>query len=146
MTTREPAKILLAEDNYSDVLLLKVSLEKSNFPCELSVAANGEIASKMLKQEGDYAATPKPDIIILDINMPLKTGHQLLEEIKKDDRLKKIPVIMLTGSKTSQDVDAAYSNHASGYIVKPMQLGEYGDIIDAIERYWFSTVSLPPAA
>jgi len=107
------------------------------------VARDGEIAIEMLRQEGQYKDVPRPDIIMLDINLPKKNGQEVLEEIKVDKNLKTIPVVVLTSSQAADDVIKSYERYASGYISKPVSLDQFHQVVAAIENFWFSIVILP---
>lgn len=138
-----PIEILLVEDNEGDVFLTKKAFEKAKIANNIHVAIDGEKAIEMLKREGEYADIPQPDIVLLDINLPKKDGKQVLAEIKEIPELKRIPVVILTSSKAEQDVVKTYDLHASSYIVKPIDLDKFHDVVTAIEDFWFSVVILP---
>ena len=140
-----PIEILLVEDNEGDIFLTKDALSKTNIAHNVHVAINGEVGLNMLKQVGEYSETPLPDIILLDINLPLVSGIELLDIIKNDDKLKQIPVIMLTSSTYKKDVTDCYSKHANSYIVKPQQLEDYRNIATAFEQFWLDVSVLPRA-
>lgn len=138
-----PVEILLVEDNEGDVFLTKKAFEKAKIANNIHVAIDGEKAIEMLKRDGEYADIPQPDIVLLDINLPKKDGKQVLAEMKEMPELKRIPVVILTSSKAEQDVVKTYDLHASSYIVKPIDLDKFHDVVTAIEDFWFSVVILP---
>jgi chemotaxis family two-component system response regulator Rcp1 len=109
----------------------------------LTIAIDGEVALEILRQEGEYQNAPRPDIVLLDINLPKKNGKEVLKEIKDDDNLKRIPVIVLTSSKADQDIIKSYDLHASSYVVKPIDLAKFQEAVTAIENFWLSVVVLP---
>lgn len=138
-----PIEILLVEDNEGDVFLTKKAFEKAKITNRIHVATDGEAAMDMLNKEGKHSALPTPDIVFLDINMPKKDGKQVLAEMKEDKDLRRIPVVILTSSEAEQDVVKTYDLHASSYIVKPVDLPKFHEVVTAIENYWFSVVVLP---
>ncbi len=139
----KPIEILLVEDNEGDVFLTKKAFEKAKITNSIHVAPDGEVAMDMLQRKNGYADHPRPDIILLDINMPKKDGKQVLAEMKADDNLRRIPVVILTSSEAEQDVLKTYDLHASSYIVKPVNLEKFHDVVTAVEDFWFSVVVLP---
>lgn len=139
----KPLEILLVEDNDGDIFLTKRAFEKCVLQNTIQVAKDGEQAIKMLKKENGYSEFVSPDLILLDINLPKKNGRQVLEEIKKDELLRRIPVVMLTSSRASEDVLQSYDLHANCYILKPSKIDQLDDIVEAIERFWFTTALLP---
>src|SRR5262245_32760186 len=136
-------KILLVEDNPGDIDLARESLAEIAVPNHLSVVEDGEEALAYLRRQGPHAGALRPDLIVLDLNLPRKDGREVLAEIKADDSLKRIPVLILTTSKAAEDVLRSYNLHANCYITKPMQFGEYAKVMKAIEAFWFATVTLP---
>jgi len=136
-------RILLVEDNEGDIILTKEAFEESKLTNTLDVARNGKEALDFLLKKNGYENAEQPDLILLDINMPIKNGHQVLAEIKADDVLRHIPVIMLTTSSSASDVNKAYQNHANCYIKKPVDMNEFIQAIARIEQFWFNIVSLP---
>lgn len=132
----KPAHILIVEDNEGDILLILDAFEESKFQSEVSVARNGQEALDFLKKQGEHSNAQKPDLILLDINIPIFSGHEVLEEIKHDENLKKIPVIMLTTSSNQKDIDKAYSNYCNSYIQKPLEMEEFMKAILKIEEFW----------
>lgn len=136
------AHILLVEDNEGDILLTTEAFEESNINPKISVARNGQEALDFLYKTGDFINAEKPDLILLDINMPILNGHEVLEKIKNDSHLKKIPVIILTTSSNQQDIDRAYKNHANSYITKPIEIQDFLETIQKIEEFWFKISNL----
>ena len=139
-----PIEILLIEDNEGDVRLTVEALKAGKVLNNLTVAKDGEMATAMLLRQGKYASTPRPDIILLDLNLPKKDGREVLEEIKKDDSLKVIPVVILTTSRDEQDVMRSYKLHANCFITKPVDLVRFLNVLKSIEEFWFTIVVLPP--
>ncbi len=137
------AHILLVEDNEGDILLTRDAIENRKFINKLSVVKNGKTAIDFIFQEGEYADAERPDIILLDVNLPLKNGHEVLHCIKSDDRTKDIPVIMLTTSSSERDINLSYKNHANCYITKPIDMDEFIKAITTVEEFWFNLVKLP---
>lgn len=138
MSTRnlKLAHILLVEDNEGDILLTVDAFEESKFQTQVSVARNGQEALDFLNKRGEFSNAQRPDLILLDINIPIYNGLEILEEIKKDESLKKIPVIMLTTSSNQKDIDKAYSNYCNSYIQKPLEMSDFMDAILKIEEFW----------
>lgn len=137
-------QILLVEDNDGDILLIKEALDDGKILHELNVVKDGHEAILYLNKEQNYAdRSYNPDIILLDINLPKKNGHEVLKHIKNTEKLKHIPVVMLTTSSTPKDVLEAYKEHANCYISKPIGGMEFLKVISQIEDFWFSLVKLP---
>ncbi len=137
------SEILLVEDNAADVRLTQEVLRKSSLPCTLRVARDGEQAMRMLRREGEHKDLPLPDLSLLDLNLTLKDGRQVLAELKHDKDLRLIPVVVLTTSRAENDVSTCYGLHANSYLVKPVDLSEFEHVIEDIQRYWFGRVQLP---
>ncbi len=138
-----PLEILLVEDNPGDVRLMQETL-KEGLPAKIiHLAEDGEGALRFLRGEKCYGHAVKPDIILLDLNLPGKSGLEILREIKEDEDLKHIPVIILTSSRADEDIMGAYRQHANCYIVKSFKISYFIEVVRAIERFWFSTVQLP---
>lgn len=135
--------IFLVEDNKADVRLIQEALKTSSLPHQVVTVRDGVEAINYLRQEGEYANTQRPDLILLDLNLPRKDGREVLAEIKSDPRLRRIPVIVLTTSKNEDDIFDSYDLHANCYITKPRNLSQLFEIIQSIEGFWFSTVTLP---
>jgi CheY-like chemotaxis protein len=138
-----PIEILLIEDSPSDVLMAKAALESAKLLFGLHVVEDGEQALAFLHHEGPYANAPRPALILLDLNLPRKDGREVLTEIKADDRLKRIPVVVLTTAKAEEDILKAYGLHANCYITKPIDFGGFVEVVQAVEHFWFSVVTLP---
>ena len=138
----KPVEILLVEDNDGDIFLTKKAFEKAKIANNICVAKDGEIAVQMLRKENEHKDLTTPDLILLDINLPKKDGKQVLEEIKADPDLKRIPVVILTSSQAEQDVLKTYDLHANSYVVKPINLEKFKDVVSAIEDFWSSIVVL----
>lgn len=136
--------LLLVEDNEGDILLTKEALEERNIINEMSVVNDGKEAILFLLKEGAHKHVKTPDIILLDINLPKKSGHEVLEFIKSHDDLKQIPVIMLTTSSSDSDIRMSYKNHANCFITKPLGADDFSKAISVIEDFWFNIVVLPP--
>ena len=138
-----PIEILLVEDNPGDVFLTKKAFETGKIANNLQVASDGEMALRMLKKEDDFSDSVTPDIILLDLNLPKMDGREVLESIKDNEELKRIPVVILTSSNAERDIVASYNLHANSYIVKPVDFSKFTEIVDSIENFWFSIVVLP---
>jgi chemotaxis family two-component system response regulator Rcp1 len=136
-------EILLVEDNPADVFLTREVLKEANISHNLQVAPDGEVALEYLQQEGDHADAIRPDIILLDLNMPKMDGHELLAIIKSDDALKSIPVIVLSSSTTPDEISRAYALNANCFTRKPMNIDLFIGVIKGIQEFWFKTVVLP---
>jgi CheY-like chemotaxis protein len=136
------AQILLVEDNEGDILLTLDAFEESKFQTQVSVARNGQEALDFLYKKGDFEKAHRPDIILLDINIPIFNGHEVLHEIKQNETLKKIPVIMLTTSPNDVDIDKAYKNHCNSYIKKPLEMQEFMEAVLKIEEFWLQLSTL----
>ncbi|MFH7029185.1 MAG: response regulator [Heteroscytonema crispum UTEX LB 1556] len=139
-----PIEVLLVEDNPGDVQLTQIALEESKISVHLSVVEDGVEAMAFLRKEEQYATTPHPDIILLDLNLPKKDGREVLAEIKADNTLKRIPVVVLTTSHAEEDVLKAYNLCANCYITKPVDFDQFVKIVQSIENFWFTIVKLPP--
>ena len=138
-------EILLIEDNPGDVRLTKEAFSEGKVYNNLSIVENGEDALAFLRREGKYENAPHPDLILLDLNIPKKDGREVLTEIKKDDLLKTIPVVVLTSSKAEEDILKMYNLHANCYITKPVDYEKFLNVIKGIENFWLSVVKLPTA-
>jgi len=137
-------EILLVEDNPGDADLAREALENSKVRNTLNVVGDGEAAMAFLRKKGKYAAATRPDLILLDLNLPKKDGREVLAEIKADEHLMRIPVVILTTSKAEEDVLKTYNLHANCYITKPIDLNQFVKVVQAIEEFWFTIVKLPP--
>lgn len=136
--------ILLVEDNPGDAELARVALDSSKMNNILDVVDDGEKAMAFLRREGPYSDAPRPDLILLDLNLPKMDGRQVLTEIKSDEALKRIPVVILTTSRSEEDVLKSYNLHANCYITKPIDLNQFLHVVRSIEDFWLSIVVLPP--
>ena len=138
-----PIHILLVEDNEGDIILTLEALKDSSIYNTISIARNGEQAIQYLNKEAGYTGEPTPDLILLDINLPRIDGKEVLTYIKSHKQLKLIPVIMLTTSISERDVLEAYKNHANCYIVKPVELDKFFEVVKKIDNFWTSIVQMP---
>jgi two-component system, chemotaxis family, response regulator Rcp1 len=138
-----PAKILLVEDSPTDALLAQEALRGAHIANNIHIVEDGEEALAFLHGEGPYAHAPRPDLILLDLNLPKKGGQEVLEEIKTDPALKDIPVVVLTTSQDFGDVSKAYNLHANCYITKPVDFLQFTEVVQAIAHFWFAVVTLP---
>ena len=139
----EVVDILLVEDNEGDARLAKEAMRDSKLRNNLHHVADGEEAMAFLKKEGKYSKVPRPDLILLDLNLPKKDGRQVLAEIKGDDRFKRIPVVILTVSSAEEDILKTYNLHANCFITKPIDLGQFMKVVRSIEDFWLTIVKLP---
>lgn len=142
----KPIHILLVEDNEGDIMLIKEAFGEAKLANELTVLKDGEKAIKYLKREGEQKEAGIPDLIILDVNLPRVNGHEVLHFIKFTDKLKHIPVIMLTTSSSDKDIEQSYDNHVNCYITKPVDVDDFLKAIISIEDFWVHLVKLPPNA
>ena len=136
-------EILMVEDSPSDVLITREAIEQAKLVNTLHVVEDGEEAMTFLRQQGKYAQVPRPDLVLLDWNLPRKSGKEVLEEVKSDEQLKLIPVVILTSSKAEVDVLRAYGLHANAYITKPVNFDSFVEMVGSIGSFWFSVVTLP---
>ena len=139
----KPVDILLVEDSPTDVLITREAFTESKLLNTLHVVEDGVEALEFLSRTGKYASMPRPDLILLDLNLPRKNGRELLGEIKSDPRFKNIPVVILTTSQSEKDILEAYDQHANCYIVKPVEFGNFVEAVKSIRQFWFSVVTLP---
>jgi CheY-like chemotaxis protein len=139
----QPIEILLVEDNPGDVRLTQEAFKEGKVNNSLNVAGDGVEALAFLRQEGKYANVPRPDVILLDLNLPKKDGREVLAEIKDDPDLRRIPVVVLTTSQAEQDILKSYNLHANCYITKPVDLERFITVVKSIETFWLSVVKLP---
>ena len=135
--------ILLVEDNEGDVILIEEAFEECNFQSQLSVARNGQEALDFLYQKNSFEDATKPDLILLDINLPRFNGHEILHDVKSNPDLKRIPVIMLTTSINETDINKAYENHCNAYISKPLEMEDFINAIIRTTEFWFNIATLP---
>lgn len=147
MTTTEarPVEILLIEDSPSDTELTIEALKEGKVRNHLSIVEDGVQALEFLRRQGEYGEVPRPDLIMLDLNLPRKDGREVLAEIKSDESLKTIPVVVLTTSRAEQDVLEAYTHHANCFITKPVDFEQFLQVVRSIESFWLMLVTLPQA-
>jgi len=141
--TDVPVEILLVEDSPSDQLLAREALAEAGIASRVHVVSDGIEAMDFLRRQGRHQRAPRPDLILLDLNLPRKDGREVLSEIKSSEDLKRIPVVVLTTSESEQDVKRAYALHANCYISKPVDFEAFKRVIRSIEEFWFRTVRLP---
>jgi chemotaxis family two-component system response regulator Rcp1 len=139
----KPIEILLVEDNLADVRLTQEALKEEKLYNNLSVVNDGVEALAFLRREGGFSSAVRPDLILLDLNLPRMDGRQLLEEIKQDPDLRIIPVVVLTTSRSEQDVLRSYQLHANCYITKPVDFTQFMHVVKSIEHFWLTVVTLP---
>jgi CheY-like chemotaxis protein len=139
----ETIKVLLVEDNPTDVMLTREALEHAKVLVTLEIVDNGLEAIAYLRREGKFSGATKPDLILLDVYMPRKSGLEVLAEIKADEKLKAIPVVILTSSVTETDIAKAYGCHANCYIRKPVDFDAFAEVVRSIRSFWFTVVTLP---
>ncbi|MBI5441319.1 MAG: response regulator [Deltaproteobacteria bacterium] len=142
--TLRPVEILLVEDNPGDVRLTREALKEGKIHNNLHVAADGVEALAFLRGQGRYAEAVKPDLILLDLNLPRKNGLEVLQDLKADENLKRIPVVVLTTSSAEKDVMASYNLHANCFVTKPVDIEQFITVVKSVEDFWFSIVKLPP--
>lgn len=142
-TQPQPVDILLVEDNAGDVRLTKEVLKDSKVRNNLIVATNGQEALDCLRKKGKYVGTVRPDLILLDLNLPVMDGREVLAQIKDDLELKRIPVVILTTSKAEEDILKTYNLHANCYVTKPVDLEQFCRVVKSLEDFWLAIVKLP---
>ena len=140
----KPIEILLVEDNPGDVRLTEEALKDCKVRNIIHVAKDGEEAVAFLHRQAPHADAPRPDLILLDLNLPRKDGREVLKEIKGDADLRRIPVVVITSSKAEEDILKAYDLNANCYITKPVDLDQFVSVVRSIENFWFTIVKLPP--
>ena len=140
----QPIEILLVEDNPGDVRLTNEALRDSKMINHLNTVSDGGAALAYLRRQGEYAQATRPDLILLDLNLPKKDGREVLAEIKNDPDLKRIPVVIITSSSAEEDILRSYNLHANCYISKPVDLDRFMTVVKSIEDFWVSIVKLPP--
>jgi len=143
-TPVNPLEILIVEDNPGDARLAREGLRECKIRNNLYVVDDGVKAMGFLRRQGEYANTPRPDLILLDLNLPKKDGREVLREIKEDESLRLIPIVVLTTSKAEEDIVKSYSLHANCYVTKPLGLQQFLHVVQSIEDFWFTIVKLPP--
>ena len=139
-----PAEMLLIEDNPADVRLTQEALKEAKVLNTLHVVEDGVEAMAFLRREDKYAQVPRPDFILLDLNLPRKDGREVLAEIKHDERLKRMPVVVLTTSRAEEDIIRSYNLHANAYVTKPVDLEQFLKVVKALEEFWLVVVTFPP--
>lgn len=139
----KPVEILLVEDNPADVRLTIEGLKQAKIANNLHTVSNGDAALSFLRKEGEFADSPRPDIVFLDLNMPGKDGREVLKEVKADEDLKVIPIVVLTSSEAEADVVGSYEKHANCFISKPVDFEGFVKVIQSLESFWFKVVVLP---
>ena len=139
-----PVEILLVEDNPGDVRLTQEAMKDAKFLNEVRAVTDGEEAMAFLRHEGSYLHAPRPDLVLLDLNLPKKDGREVLAEMKADAGLRRIPVVILTSSSAEQDILRTYDLHANCYVTKPVDLDQFVKVIKTIEEFWLAVVKLPP--
>jgi len=142
-TELKPIDILLVEDSPTDILITQEAFEQAKLLVQLHVVEDGVAALAFLRQQEPYAAAPRPDLILLDLNLPKKSGREVLAELKSDEDLKLIPVVILTTSQAEEDVLKSYNLHANCYIAKPVDFAKFVEVVHSIEHFWFNVVTLP---
>ena len=140
----QPIDILLIEDNPADVRLTREALKEAKVLNALHTAGDGMEALAFLRKQGQFAGSSSPDLILLDLNLPKKDGREVLAEIKQDEGLKRIPVVVLTTSRGEEDIARSYDLHANAYVTKPVDLKHFLEVIRTIEEFWLAVVTLPP--
>jgi two-component system, chemotaxis family, response regulator Rcp1 len=141
--SKKTVEILLVEDNSADVFLVREALKEGRVRNDIHVAADGVEAMEFLRRQGDFAEAPRPDLILLDLNLPRKDGREVLAEIKSDPELQAIPVVILTTSKDEEDVAKSYQLHANSFITKPVRFEQFIKVMKGLEDFWFEIVRLP---
>lgn len=144
-TRAEPIEILLVEDDPDDAKRTIDTLQSGRLRNRITHVENGVEAIAFLRREGEYADAPRPDLILLDLNMPRMNGKEVLAEIKEDPDLRRIPVVMMTASEQEKDILAAYNLHVNSYVIKPVDMEQFIGVVRSIEHFWFSIVKLPAA-
>lgn len=139
----KPIHILLVEDNEGDILLTREAFDDAKILVTLSVVKDGVEAIDFVNKQGKYTAVEQPDLLLLDVNLPKKNGHEVLKYIKDKDDIKHIPVIMLTTSSSEKDINQSYNNYVNCYITKPVDVNDFMEVVSTIENFWISIVKLP---
>jgi len=143
LATRRLAEVLLVEDNMGDILLTREGFKRSGFPVNLHHVENGEDCLAFLKKEGAFSDAPTPDLVLLDLNMPVMDGREVMKTLVADVRFRHVPVVVLTTSANERDIQEMYDLRCSTYIVKPLDFEEFQRIIQVIAEYWFTVATLP---
>jgi len=136
MLNPEKMKVLVVEDNQDDVAIIQRAMRKSEFKCELYFADDGDVAQDFLTHKGEFEDAPRPDLILLDLRLPRVSGLEVLANIKKDERLRRIPVIVLTNSTLEEDMVRAYDSGAASYMTKPVDSKDFERLIQTVQEYW----------
>jgi len=139
-----PIKILLVEDNPGDARLAQEALKEAKMANDIHWVDDGVKAMEFLRRQGEYQDAPRPDVVLLDLNLPRMDGREVLAEIKTDPDLKRIPVVVLTVSEAEEDILRSYNLHANCYITKPLELDRFMEVVQQIEDFWLTIVKLPP--
>jgi CheY-like chemotaxis protein len=142
---RGPLGVLLVEDDPGDVLIAQEALKASSLTSKLTVVPDGVEAIRYLRREDDYADAPRPDLILLDLNLPKKSGHEVLAEVKADPALRKIPIVVLTTSGAAEDVVRSYDLHANVFVTKPVDFDHFTSVIKQIDDFFLTVAQLPPS-
>jgi len=145
LAAQRPARVLLVEDNEADVRLTREALREAGENVRLSAVVDGEQALAFLRRQDGFADAPRPDLVLLDLNLPRKNGLEVLDELRADPSLASMPVIVLTSSAARSDVEAAYARGANAFVVKPLELDAFMDLIGAIRGFWLEVARLPSA-
>ena len=143
MSSSRPIEVLLVEDDEGDVVMTREALEEGKVLNRLHVAGDGVEALEYLRREGEHADAPRPDLILLDLNLPRRDGRQVLAEVKSDDELRRIPVVVLTTSEAEEDILRSYDLHANAYVTKPVDFERFVQVIQQIDEFFISVVRLP---
>ena len=146
MTARRPLGVLLVEDDPADVLIAREALRAGDVDSRLSVVSDGVEALAYLRKEDGYRDAARPDLILLDLNLPRKSGHEVLAEVKADPVLRTIPIVVLTTSNTAEDVTRCYQLHANVYVTKPVDFDDFTDVVKQIDDFFVRVAELPPTA
>ncbi len=141
---RRAIEILLVEDNPGDARLTREAFADAEVSNNLSVVGDGEQAMAFLRRQGNYAGAPRPDLILLDLNLPRKSGREVLEDVKNDPELLSIPVVVMTTSEAEGDILNSYYHHANAYVTKPVDFDRFIDVVNKIEGFWLTVAKLPP--
>ncbi|HEY8546824.1 MAG TPA: response regulator [Acidimicrobiales bacterium] len=144
-TEARPIEILLVEDDPGDTLITTEALQRSRVTNNLNCVANGEEALAYLRRDGEYATAVRPDLVLLDLNLPRRDGREVLAEVKSDEGLRRIPVVVLTTSQAEEDVLRSYDLHANAYVTKPVDFDRFVDVVRSIDEFYFTIVRLPDA-
>jgi len=138
-----PIEILLVEDDPGDVLITREALEHSKLANNLHTVGNGEEALEFLRQEGDHVDAVRPDLVLLDLNLPRRDGREVLAEVKADPELRRIPVVVLTTSQAEEDIVRSYDLHANAYVTKPVDFEQFVHVVRQVDEFFFTVVRLP---